>query len=41
MSFDWEKLRKEMSEDMQDLIRRYQMFSKDIIAKQFKKEVNK
>ena len=41
MSYDWRKLSKEMEEDMQDLIKRYQMFSKDILKIRFEKEVYK
>ena len=38
-SYDWSRLRKEMSEDMQDIIKRYPMYSKEILIESFEKEV--
>lgn len=38
-SFNWSKLSEDLEEEMQDLIKRYQMFSKDILLERFEKEL--
>ncbi len=36
MSFDWTKLNKDLKEEMEDIIKRYQMFSKEHLEVEFK-----